>query len=82
VLSVGAVFILRRRRPDLVRPYRTVGYPIVPLVFLLASVAMLANSLIRQPGATLFGFGVIAAGIPVYYGWQAVRARRAAAQGR
>jgi amino acid transporter len=80
-LAVGAVFVLRRR-PGLERPYRTVGYPVVPLVFLLASVAMLANSLIKQPGATLFGFGVIAAGVPVYYGWQAVRGRRAGVEPR
>lgn len=76
ILAVGAVFLLRRTRPDLERPYRTVGYPVVPLVFLLASAVMLLNSLIQQPGSTLFGFGVIASGIPVYYGWRAMRARQ------
>lgn len=76
ILAVGAVFILRRRRPDLERPYRTVGYPVVPLVFMLASIAMLLNSLIRQPGTTMISFGVIAAGIPAYHIWRSISARR------
>jgi amino acid transporter len=68
-LAVGAVFILRRKHPDAERPYRTLGYPIVPLVFLLASVLMLANSLIRDPKPTLIDFGIILIGIPVYSLW-------------
>lgn len=68
-LAVGAVFILRRRRPDLHRPYRTVGYPIVPLVFLLASILMLGNSLLETPGSTMLNFGIILLGIPVYLLW-------------
>ncbi len=69
-LAVGAVFLLRRRRPDLERPYRAWGYPVVPLVFLLASVAMLANAVVEEPGQTLFGFGVIVLGIPVFWFWK------------
>jgi basic amino acid/polyamine antiporter, APA family len=70
VLSVLAVFVLRRRHPDLPRPYRTWGYPVVPVLFLLASLAMLGNALVTQPGPTLFGFGVILSGVPVYYVWR------------
>ena len=69
-LAVAAVFVLRKRHPDAERPYRTVGYPIVPFVFLAASVAMLGNALITEPRSTLFCFGAILAGIPVYYFWQ------------
>jgi amino acid transporter len=76
-LAVGAVFRLRRTRPELERPYRTVGYPGVPLAFLVASLAMLANALVEQPASTAFGFAIILMGIPVYYGWRAVQARRA-----
>ena len=72
-LAVGAVFILRRRRPDVERPYRTAGYPAVPLVFLLASVLMLLNSLIRDTWPTLLNFGIILLGIPVYYVWNTRR---------
>ena len=72
-LAVGAVFKLRRERPDLPRPYRTAGYPWVPIVFLLASLAILLNALIEQPASTALGFGIILLGIPVFYGWRAVR---------
>ncbi len=73
ILAVGAVFLFRRRRPDLPRPYRTAGYPWVPIIFLLASLAMLLNALLERPGSTLFGFAVILLGVPVYYGWQRLR---------
>ncbi|HEX6751018.1 MAG TPA: amino acid permease [Longimicrobium sp.] len=69
-LAVGAVYILRRTRPDHPRPYRTWGYPVVPAVFLLASVGMLLNALISDPVITLICFGVILAGIPVYLIWK------------
>ena len=49
-LAVAAVFVLRRTRPDLPRPYRTWGYPVVPLLFLLASVAMVVNALLDRSG--------------------------------
>jgi basic amino acid/polyamine antiporter, APA family len=68
-LAVGAVFVMRRRRPDLHRPYRAVGYPVVPIVFLIASILMLGNSVIEQPVSTLINFGIILLGIPVYLFW-------------
>jgi basic amino acid/polyamine antiporter, APA family len=70
VLAVGAVFLLRRRRPDAPRPYRTWGYPGVPIVFLIASAAMLTDALVRQTISTLIGFGIILAGVPVFYLWR------------
>ena len=69
-LAVGAVFVLRRRRPDIERPYRTFGYPFVPIVFLVASVLMLGNSLVKQPFWTLIDFGIILIGIPVFWIWK------------
>ena len=74
-LTVGAVFLLRLKRPELERPYRTAGYPWVPLVFLLASLAMLLNALVEQPASTLYGFGIILLGIPVFYGWRVLRGK-------
>jgi amino acid transporter len=73
-LAVGAVYILRRRQPNLERPYRTLGYPIVPLVFLIASVLMLANSLVRDTLPTMIDFAIILAGIPVFYVWRGSQA--------
>jgi APA family basic amino acid/polyamine antiporter len=68
-LAVAAVLVLRRRRPDLPRSYRTPGYPLVPLLFLLAMVALIGNSLREHPGSAGITLGAILAGIPVYYWW-------------
>src|SRR3954463_10409181 len=73
-LAVGAVYILRKRRPDFPRPYRTSGSPIPPAIFLIASVGMLLNALISEPLTTLICFGVILAGIPVFLIWKGKRA--------
>jgi APA family basic amino acid/polyamine antiporter len=70
-LAVAAVFVLRRTRPDMPRPYRTWGYPVVPILFLLASVAMVVNALWTDPINTGITFAIILTGIPVYYGWRA-----------
>src|SRR6185437_343385 len=78
-LAVGAVFVLRRRSPDLLRPYRTWGYPVVPILFLVASVAMVVNALWTDPVNTGITFAIILAGIPVYYGWRTWNGRRAPA---
>ncbi len=68
-LSVAAVFVLRKKRPDMPRPYRTWGYPIVPLLFLVASFGMVVNAFITSPVDTGVTFAIILAGIPLYYIW-------------
>jgi amino acid transporter len=68
-LTVAAVFVLRVRRPDLPRPYRVWGYPLVPLVFLIASVYMVLNALITDPRNTGKLFALILAGVPIYWLW-------------
>ncbi len=72
-LAVASVFVLRKQRPDAPRPYRTWGYPIVPLLFLGASLFLLGNYLVSQPKAFAVDIGVILTGLPVYYGWKAMR---------
>jgi APA family basic amino acid/polyamine antiporter len=66
-LAVAAVFVLRRRRPDLPRPYRVWGYPIVPGLFLLASAGLIMNALVTDPRNTGFTLLIILAGVPVYW---------------
>lgn len=75
-LAVGAVFVLRRAQPDLPRPYRTWGYPVVPVFFLLASVGMVLNALVTEPKDTGITFAIILAGVPAYYAWRAWSERR------
>lgn len=69
-LAVAGVFILRRKRPDMPRPYKTFGYPVTPALFLLASVGMMANAIITHPKDNAVTFGIILAGIPVYGAWR------------
>lgn len=69
-LAVAAVFVLRRTRPDLARPYRVWGYPWVPALFLVASVAMVLNALVTQPVDTGITFGIILAGVPAWLAWR------------
>jgi basic amino acid/polyamine antiporter, APA family len=66
-LTVAAVFVLRRRRADLARPYRVWGYPLVPLVFLAASAFMVVNALLTDPHDTGITFAIILAGVPVFW---------------
>jgi basic amino acid/polyamine antiporter, APA family len=79
-LTVAAVFVLRRRRPELERPYRTAGYPIVPLIFLVGTMAMLGNAVLERPATTLISAGIGAAGVPVYAWWRRTGAGEAAAR--
>ncbi len=68
-LAALSVFTLRRRRPDLPRPVRVLGYPVVPAVFVLAAILMLANALRDDAGRMAMAFGLIASGLPVYWVW-------------
>jgi len=72
--TVAAVFVLRRRSPGLVRPYRVWGYPLVPAVFLIASAFMVLNALVTDLRNTGLTFLIILAGVPVF--WLRRRATR------
>jgi APA family basic amino acid/polyamine antiporter len=65
-IAVAAVFVLRAREPNAPRPYKTLGYPIAPAIFVGASFAIVVNAIFRNPGPTGLGLLVIAAGIPLY----------------
>jgi len=69
-LTAGAVIVLRKKRPDLARPYRTPGYPILPIVFIGAAVFISVNTLILQPINALAGLGIIVLGVPAFLYWQ------------
>jgi len=68
-LSVAAIYTLRKSQPNLHRPYKVVGYPFVPAVFIAAAVYLVVNALINDPVWTSITFGVVLLGLPVYYVW-------------
>lgn len=69
-MAVAGVFVLRRKRPDLPRPYLVWGYPVVPGLFLLASLGMVANALWTDPFGTGVTLLIILAGVPLFYLWR------------
>ncbi len=73
MVGAASVFVLRKRRPDLARPYETWGYPFVPLVFILATLVILVNTLFARPVESLAGLGITALGVPVYLYWRRSR---------
>ena len=78
-LAVLGVPVLRRRRPNAPRPYRTPGYPLVPLAFVAATLAVLGNIAVQHPRSTLASFAFTLLGVPVYAGWRRAGRRRAVA---
>lgn len=76
-LAVIGLIVLRIRRPNAHRPYRALGFPIVPVVFVIGACGLLVNSLWELPAITTANLAVMLAGIPLYFVWKRVRANRA-----
>jgi APA family basic amino acid/polyamine antiporter len=74
-VAVVALFVLRAREPNTLRPFKALGYPIVPGIFAVASVLIVLNAIVRDPRTSGAGLLIMAAGIPLYL-WFA-RGRRA-----
>jgi len=73
IFWIGAalsLYTLRKKFPNLSRPYKTWGYPITPAIFILVSMGILINTLIESPMESLSGLGFVAIGIPIYYYWK------------
>jgi amino acid transporter len=69
-MATASVIVLRRTRPDLPRPYKTIGYPVVPVLFVLVAGALILSTLFKSPRESVLGLGIIAAGIPFYLRWR------------
>jgi APA family basic amino acid/polyamine antiporter len=76
-LAGASIFILRARRPDAARPFRCWGYPFVPAIFVLSSVTMTVITIADNPWGSLPWLGVLLAGVPIYFIWNAAQARAA-----
>jgi APA family basic amino acid/polyamine antiporter len=66
ILTIAGVFRLRATMPDVPRPYRTVGYPVVPALYIVAAATILVVLLIYRPATTWPGFVIVLLGIPVF----------------
>jgi len=75
-MTAAAVLVLRYKQPGLVRPYRTLGYPVIPLLFIAGAVILLFSTLIERPRESVMGLGVMALGLPFYHYWKRQRAEK------
>ncbi|HBH19063.1 MAG TPA: amino acid transporter, partial [Cyanobacteria bacterium UBA9579] len=70
ILTIGGIFLARKKYPDIPRPYKAVGYPYFPIIYCILAVYVVANLLIYRPETTWPGFILAATGIPVYLFWK------------
>jgi APA family basic amino acid/polyamine antiporter len=68
-MTTAAVVVLRRKRPDMPRPYRTFGYPAIPIVFVASALCLVISTLINHPRESLIGLTLVLIGLPFYYRW-------------
>ncbi|MFN5183206.1 MAG: APC family permease [Bacteroidota bacterium] len=67
MITIGGIFILRKKEPATERPYKAFGYPIVPALYILITFIICIDLLYFKPGPTFIGLGIVALGIPVYF---------------
>jgi APA family basic amino acid/polyamine antiporter len=76
VLMVAAVFVMRRTHPDLERPYRAWGYPVVPIVYIALAMALVIDLAYLAPSTSGIGYLLVLTGVPFYLVWRAPFAAR------
>lgn len=77
VLTTIGIFVLRSRAPEIARPYRAWGYPVVPALYVVAALTMMGVLLFYKPLYTWPGLGIVALGLPVYALWRLLQRRSA-----
>jgi APA family basic amino acid/polyamine antiporter len=73
MLAIAAVYVLRVKRPDLHRPFRTPGYPVTPAVFLVLTTVLTLATFKQRARVSTYALLSILAGIPIYYIWRGLR---------
>jgi len=68
VLTIIGIFVLRRKRPDIERPYKAFGYPVLPVIYIVLALAFCIGLLWFSPTYSVWGLVIVLAGIPIYYG--------------
>lgn len=67
IFTIAGIFVLRRKEPDTARPYRVLGYPFVPLIYIILAGFIAVDIFWFKTNYALLGLGIVLAGIPVYY---------------
>ena len=69
-LTILAIFVLRKKRPDIERPYKAFGYPVIPAIYILTTISIMVILLIYKPNYTFPGLAIVILGIPVFFLWK------------
>jgi len=69
-LTILAIFVLRIKKPDIERPYKAFGYPVIPAIYVLTTISIMVILLIYKPDYTFPGLAIVLLGIPVFYIWR------------
>jgi APA family basic amino acid/polyamine antiporter len=77
VLTVSGLFVLRKKRPDLERPYKAFGYPVLPALYVLLAALVMVDLLWVKPRFTWPGLIIVLTGVPVYFFWRRKSRRQA-----
>jgi APA family basic amino acid/polyamine antiporter len=67
ILTVGGLFILRKKKPEMERPYKAVGYPFLPALYIILAIWVSINIIVNQTENSLYGIGIMLLGLPIYY---------------
>ena len=67
VITIAGIFILRKKSPELDRPYKPFGYPVVPVIYIILASTFCISFIIYRPDFTIRGLIIVLLGIPVYY---------------
>lgn len=70
ILTILGIFILRRSKPEMERPYKAFGYPILPALYIIVALAFCINLLYMKPENSVPGLFIVLLGVPVYYFWK------------
>lgn len=76
ILTIAGIFVLRRKRPEADRPYKALGYPVVPALYIVGAAVILAVLFVYQTATTWPGLLIVLSGVPVYFYWRARPERR------
>lgn len=76
MLMVGAVIVMRRRAPDIERPYRTFGYPFVPVLYIVIAMLFVLDLAFLAPSTSGIGYLIVLTGIPIYFVWRSRKRMR------
>jgi Amino acid transporters len=70
ILTIAGIFLLRWKRPDVERPYKAFGYPLIPLLYIVGAAVILIVLFIYQPATSWPGLAIVLTGVPIYFLWR------------